>query len=233
MALFRPRSAPEGESPDPQQLADQDLAQQAVRGDTTAFNRLVLRHQDAVYTLCVRLTGNVHDAADAAQDAFFSAFRNLAGFRGGQVRSWLLRIAANSCYDLHRSRARRPADSLDQATTEEGAPPAVVDPAAGPEQEALRHELGRVIQAGLMQLPESQRLAVVLCDVHGYDYQSIAEITGVDVGTVKSRINRGRRRLRDHLAGVRELLPSSKRPVDVAPVRNTGAAAPRANQDHE
>ena len=191
------------------------LVAAARTGDVAAFNRLVIRYQDAVFTLCYRLTGNAEDAADAAQDAFLSAYRHLAKFRGGAFRSWLLRIAANGCYDLHRERRRWPADRLDAGggSNPAGDAPAarVPDPAAGPEAAALRHELGDLLQQGLLGLPEDQRLAVVLCDLYEFDYQSIAGITGAELGTVKSRINRGRRRLRDFLLGYRELLPLAYR----------------------
>jgi RNA polymerase sigma-70 factor (ECF subfamily) len=191
-------------------------------GDTEAFNRLVLRFQDAVYTLCFRLTGNAEDAADAAQEAFLSAYRNLGAYRGGLFRSWLFRIASNCAYDLLRQRRRRPAGSLDHSPreAEDGSDAPALDlpdPAVGPEGAALRRELEGVIQAGLLTLPEEQRLAVVLCDLYGFDYAAIAAATEVELGTVKSRINRGRRRLRDYLLDHRELLPASYRPTEEAP----------------
>jgi RNA polymerase sigma factor (sigma-70 family) len=184
-------------------------------GDLAAFNRLVLRHQDAVYSLCVRLTGNAEDGADATQEAFLAAYRHLDGFRGGVFRSWLFRIAANCCYDALRVRRRRPTDSLDRPSPDSAAdgPPALdpPDPAAGPEATALHREMAEVIQRGLLELPEDQRLAVVLCDLYGFDYAAIADATETELGTVKSRINRGRRRLRDYLLRHGELLPSRYR----------------------
>ena len=197
--------------------ADEGALVAAARGgDTAAFNRLVLRYQDSVYTLCYRLTGNADDAADAAQEAFLAAYRHLTDLRSGTFRAWLLRIAANCCYDLHRQRRRRPADSLDRQRDDEaheahqahGAGAATAaDPAPGPEAAALTREFEHVLQAGLLTLPDDQRLAVVLCDLYEFDYQAIAAATGAELGTVKSRINRGRRRLRDYLLQQRELLP--------------------------
>src|SRR5262249_41508003 len=153
-----------------------------------------------VYTLCVRLTGNAEDAADAAQEAFLSAYRHLDAYRGGAFRSWLFRIAANCSYDLLRQRKRRPADSLDRPAAgdpdgEELPALEVADPGPGPEAAALRREVEAAVQAGLLTLPEDQRLAVVLCDLYGFDYAAIATATEVELGTVKSRINRGRSRL--------------------------------------
>jgi RNA polymerase sigma-70 factor (ECF subfamily) len=192
----------------------QDTIERAQRGDRTAFNQLVVRHQDAVYTLCYRLTGNRDDAADATQEAFVSAFRHVADFRGGSFAGWLLRIASNACHDLHRYRRRRPADSLDTPArdqAEEGPSRDVADSAAGPEASALHGELAAVLQDGLLALPEDQRLALTLCDQYGYDYQTIADMTGAELGTVKSRINRARRRMREYLRGHRELLPDPYR----------------------
>ena len=214
----------------------------AQAGDRTAFNQLVIRHQDAVYTLCFRLTGNAEDAADATQEAFLSAFRHIEDFRGDVARShsgddaaggvrrrhgdgafagWLLRIASNACFDLHRYRKRRPASSLDAPPAEHDDAPSqdVEDEAPGPELRALHGELADVIQAGLLELPEDQRLALVLCDQHGYDYQRIAELTAAELGTVKSRINRARRKMRDYLQRHRELLPDAYR-------LSEGASAP-------
>ena len=190
------------------------LVAAACGGDTVAFNRLVLRYQDAVYPLCFRLTGNAEDAADAAQDAFLSAFRHIQEYRGGLFRSWVLRIAANCCYDLHRQRKRRPAESLDRPAgpaEDAAAHPDVPDAAPGPEALLLQAELGELLQAALLTLPEDQRLAIVLCDLYEFDYQTIAGMTSLELGTVKSRINRGRRRLRDYLLAHRELLPATYR----------------------
>jgi RNA polymerase sigma-70 factor (ECF subfamily) len=209
-------------------VEDDGAALAAARlGDPVAFNRLVLRYQDSVYSLCVRLTGNAEDAADAAQEAFLSAYRNLGGYRGGSFRSWLFRIAANSAYDVMRQRRRRPADSLDRPRADDGegegdAPGlSVPDPGVGPEGAAMQGEVEALIQRGLLTLPEDQRLAVVLCDLLGYDYAAIAADTNVELGTVKSRINRGRRRLRDYLLTHRELLPASYRPTE-GPAVETG-----------
>jgi RNA polymerase sigma-70 factor (ECF subfamily) len=179
-------------------------------GDVAAFNQLVLRHQDAVYTLCFRLTANADDAADATQEAFLAAFRHLAELRGG-FRSWLLRIAANACHDVHRRRRRRPADSLSSTELDGYGALDVADPAPGPEAGALASELQSVLRAALLELPDEQRLALVLCDLYDFDYQAIAGIAKTELGTVKSRINRGRRRLRDILLAKRELLPAAYR----------------------
>lgn len=195
--------------------ADLALVRQAQEGDLTAFNRLVLRHQDAVYTLCYRLSANAEDAADATQETFLSAYRHLPSLRGRNFRGWLLRIGANACYDLHRQRSRRPTAPLDRSDDGEVTAGVTepVDTSPGPEASAMHQELGMVLQTALMSLPEEQRLAVVLCDLYGFDYQTIADTCGVEMGTVKSRLNRARRRLKDLLSPYREQLPTTPRPL--------------------
>jgi RNA polymerase sigma-70 factor (ECF subfamily) len=158
------------------------------------------------------MLGDADSAADAAQDAFLSAFRNLRSFRGGSFRSWMLRIATNTCYDVLRARKRRPTTSLDvdSDSEDDGSPLQIADTAESPDDFALRRELAVAIQRGLADLPEEQRLILILSDIQGLAYEEIAEVTGANLGTVKSRLSRGRARLRDILkAG--ELLPARYR----------------------
>ncbi len=144
-------------------------------------------------------------AEDASQETFISAWRGLGGYRGGSFQAWILRIAGNQCRDELRKRKRRPTDSLDVLVADSGE--AVMGPAAGrsPEERSLDAETVRVIQRGLAALPADQRMAVLLADVHGHSYEEIARCMGTSVGTVKSRISRGRSRLRDYLRGQGEL----------------------------
>jgi RNA polymerase sigma-70 factor (ECF subfamily) len=173
----------------------------ALAGDLDAFNRLVELHQRSVFNLCLRMVGTPAAAEDACQDAFISAYRNIRSFRGGSFRPWLMRIAANACTDELRRRARRPALSLDVPPPGSEEPLDVADATPGPEAHALRTEQAAAIQAALLRLPNDQRLAVVLCDRQGYAYEEIAEVTRVSLGTVKSRIARGREKLRSLLEG--------------------------------
>ena len=187
-----------------------DRLRRAREGDLAAFNELVLEHQGLVVNLCYRLLGQRQQAEDAAQDAFIAAWRNLAGLRGDAFRPWLLRIAANACKDELRRRGRRPSTSLDDAL-EEGMPePPDAGPA--PEPALLQTELRDRIEVALRELPDEQRLALVLCDIEGLDYVEIAVAMQTSLGTVKSRIARGRARLRDILLREPELLPSRFRP---------------------
>jgi RNA polymerase sigma factor (sigma-70 family) len=195
-------------------MADEErrLVAGAQRGDVESFNALVRLYEARVYNLCYRMLGDADSAGDAAQDAFLSAFRNLRNFRGGSFRSWILRIATNACYDVLRARKRRPSISLDAETDDEddSSPLQIADSAETPTDFALRRELARAIQRGLADLPEEQRVIVILSDIEGLAYEEIAEVTSTNLGTVKSRLSRGRARLRDILkAG--ELLPARYR----------------------
>ena len=187
------------------------LVARSQAGDLSAFNQLVEAYQGRVYNLCLRMLRSAQGAEDATQEAFLAAYRHIHSFRGGAFRAWLLRIAANACADELRRRRRRPQVSLEQASEDQERPLDVPDPGETPEDFALRNELSQTIQAGLITLPPDQRLAVVLCDVHGLSYEEIAETASVSVGTIKSRISRGRERMRRYLAAHRELLPDTIR----------------------
>ena len=186
-------------------IADEaQLVRSSQRGDLGAFNTLVQVYQRQVYNLCLRMVGSA--AEDAAQETFITAYRRLSSFRGGSFRAWLLRIAANICCDELRHRRSRPAASL-EAALEAGSPADVPSPLANPEEETLRRELGRHLQQGLATLPAEQRLAIILRDIHGLSYEELTEALGCSLGTVKSRIARGRARMREYLMERRELLP--------------------------
>jgi RNA polymerase sigma-70 factor (ECF subfamily) len=195
-------------------MADEErrLIEAARRGEVENFNALVRMYEGRIYNLCYRMLGDADSAADAAQDAFLSAFRNLRSFRGGSFRSWMLRIATNTCYDVLRARKRRPSISLDidVDAEDDSSPLQIADSAEAPDEFALRRELAAAIQRGLASLPEEQRLILILSDIQGLAYEEIAQITSTNLGTVKSRLSRGRARLRDVLkAG--ELLPARYR----------------------
>jgi RNA polymerase sigma-70 factor (ECF subfamily) len=188
---------------DPGQGIDVALIEEALRGRLEAFNQLVARHQDHLFSLVYRLVPDRDQAADAVQEAFFSAYRNLASFRGGSVRSWLGRIAVNAAMDMQRARRRRPSQPYPEFEDESWQPPA--EPEAGPESKAIAVERSRALARALAELPFEQRNCIVLFDVVGYDYAEIADIMRVEVGTVKSRIHRGRLTLRSALIQDREL----------------------------
>ena len=174
-------------------------------GDLDAFNALVERYQNAVYGVALKMVRNPATAEDLTQDTFISAFRNIARFRGGNFRAWLLRIARNATYDYLRRAQRRPQTSIEENFGAFADTFKATDPE--PETQALSSELGRTITEGLMTLSNDHRLAIILVDMDGYRYEEAAEVMGVSVGTVKSRLNRARRRMRDFLTTRPELLP--------------------------
>lgn len=193
------------------------LIHSAQHGDLEAFNRLVLAYQDMIFNQTYRMLGEQDAAADAAQNAFISAYRNIAGFRGGSFKAWLLRIATNTCYDELRRRQRRPTVPLEPVNEDDEeveSPSWLADPGETPEDAAERLELNRAIQHCLEGLPADFRAVVVLVDIQGLDYQEAAQAIRTPVGTIKSRLARARQRLRDCLLGIRELLPEVYRLVE-------------------
>jgi RNA polymerase sigma-70 factor, ECF subfamily len=207
--------------PHPNDESDlQPVIARARGGDVDAFNVLVERFQRAAFVVALRMLGDRDLAEDVTQDAVLAAFRHIGQFRGGTFRVWLLRIVTNQCLDYWRAQQRRPSVSLDvilaPSTEDSGGDAArndaaLVDHAWDPAALAERHELQAFIERALLALPEEQRLAVVLCDVEGLSYDEIADVTQTNVGTVKSRLARGRARLRDLLSRHPELLPRSYR----------------------
>ncbi|MCB9077679.1 MAG: sigma-70 family RNA polymerase sigma factor [Anaerolineaceae bacterium] len=184
----------------------------AQQGDLAAFNQLVMAYQGTAYNVAYRVMGNSETAADACQDAFLKAYKSIKQYEGGSFKSWLFRIVTNTCYDHLRYKKRRPATSLDDMTDNPDEHNThLVSDSEAPEDRVLRGELNDLIQLGINQLPEDQRLVLVLSDVQGMAYQEIAEIIDQPLGTVKSRLSRGRRRLRDFLLEQKELLPGQYR----------------------
>jgi RNA polymerase sigma-70 factor (ECF subfamily) len=187
-----------------QHARDRALVEQALNGNLDAFNQLVAFYQDYLFALVVRVVNDRDAAADAVQEAFFSCYRNLSRFRGDSFRSWLTRIALNAATDVLRYRKRRPADPFPEWEDEAWQPPA--DESESPERQAMQKQASRMLAGAMAQITDDQRTAILLYDVEGYDYQEIADMTGVSLGTVKSRIHRGRLALRDILEPDMELL---------------------------
>jgi len=192
-------------------MDEESLIADAQKGKVDAFNELVLTYQQQVYNLAYRIMGDPASAADATQDAFISAYQSLSRFRGGSFKSYLLRIVTNRCYDELRRRKRRPATSFEDVEIDEDANPMLVNGGENPEEYAERQEMARVLQAGIEALPPDQRIALVLSDVQGMSYEEIAEVMEIALGTVKSRLARGRSKLRDYLRANGELLPAQYR----------------------
>ncbi len=190
------RDAPDDAPP------DQSLIAAARTGDLAAFNALVARHERAVYSVALRHLRAPDAAQDVTQDAFLRAWQSLDTFRNdhaGGFRAWVLRIATNRALDTLRATARRPQESIEarQDRDDSSWEPEAQDESAF--DLVSRGELGDVLERALGRLQPDQRLAVILSDIQGHPYDEIAEISGVALGTVKSRINRGRARLREIL----------------------------------
>jgi RNA polymerase sigma-70 factor (ECF subfamily) len=192
-----------------------DLVERSRNGDLDAFNQIVLAYQDQVYSVCFRMLGSRQAAEDVSQETFLSAFRNVRSMRGSTVRAWLLRIASNACIDELRRRKRQPQLSLDMPAEDGdgGRPIETPDASPGPEQVLLGLELREALREELLRLPPDQRLAVVLCDIQQLSYEEIAEAMATSVGTVKSRISRGRARLREAVLARGELFGDAVRPI--------------------
>ncbi len=185
---------------------------EAQQGSIAAFNQLVMAYQGTAYNVAYRVVGDGDAAADACQDAFLKAYKALGQYRGGSFKSWLMRIVTNTCYDQIRYKSRRPANSLEDMTENpEADRTKLVNGSERPEERVLRGELQDLLQLAISQLPEDQRIVLVLNDVQGFSYQEIADVIDQPLGTVKSRLSRARRKLRDFLLEQQELLPSQYR----------------------
>jgi RNA polymerase sigma-70 factor (ECF subfamily) len=185
---------------------DEILVARALEGDLDAFNQLVEAYQDLCHSLVARLVPDPDQASDAVQEAFLSAYKNLRSYRGPSFRGWLTRIAVNAAMDLQRARKRRPVSPYPELEDESWQPPS--GPETDPEVITAASERGRALAAALASIGSDQRAAIILFDVEGYDYAEIARLTGVSLGTVKSRIHRGRLALRALLADRMELFRS-------------------------
>ncbi len=190
------------------------LIQSAQRGDLDAFNTLVLHYQDALFNTSLRILGDDDLAADATQDAFLSAFKNLNSYRGGSFKAWLHRTVTNACYDELRRKKRHPTTPLEPDTDdgdEMDSPRWLADTHLTTEEQAEADELEHAIQHCLDQLPVEFRSVVVLADLQGLDYSEVASVIRAPLGTVKSRLARARLRLQECLQDFTELLPAAFR----------------------
>ena len=186
-----------------EQARDLEIVASVLGGELAAFNRLVDLYQDYLFGVAYRILADRDHAADAVQDALLHAYRHLGTFRGGSFRSWVTRIGVNACMDLLRARRRRPSEPFPELEDDTWEPKAPDD--QQPEERAAQAARGRALSAALQRITADQRAAIVLFDVEGYDYDEIASLTGVSLGTVKSRIHRGRLALRALLEGEMEL----------------------------
>jgi len=187
------------ETPDPGDAEDRDWVRAFQAGKEEGFNRLVLKHKDRIFGLCRRLLGDHDEAEDAAQEVFVRVFHGLGEFRlEAKFSTWLYRIAVNVSKNKMESRAyrdRRSHQPLEAADADGDGAQSSPSPAQELESKGRR----QLIEAAIARLDEEQRVLVVLRDVEGRSYEEIAETTGINMGNLKSRLNRGRRQLQEWL----------------------------------
>jgi RNA polymerase sigma-70 factor, ECF subfamily len=190
------------------------LIQAAQRGDLEAFNQLILRYQNLLFGIALRLLNDEDVASDAVQEALISAYRRFHTFRGDSLRSWLARVVVNACYDEMRKQRRQHTVPLEQYNAEGDEIETsywLVDGQADPELQFETSELEGAIQKSLNKLPPIYRLILVLVDIEGLSYEEAAMAARVPVGTVKSRLARARLQMQKSLQSAGELLPASYR----------------------
>ncbi len=195
-SMSHPQERPADEWVEPSDVP-QGTAVFDATGDKAAmpsWDELVRQHADRVYRLAYRLAGNQHDAEDLTQETFIRVFRSVQNYQPGTFEGWLHRITTNLFLDMVRRRARIRMEALPEDYERV--------PADEPNPEQIYHDsrLGPDLQAALDSLPPEFRAAVVLCDIEGLSYEEIGATLGVKLGTVRSRIHRGRQALRDYLA---------------------------------
>jgi len=175
--------------------ADSNLVERYLAGDVEAFEELMRAHEDRIFAVCLRMLRDREAALEATQETFITVFRKADRFAGRSAfGTWLYRVAINSCYDLARRNRRHKADPLPETHDP-------VDPTAGDAFGSV--EVRPEIEAALDELPVEFRAAIILSDLEGLALDTISEVLGVPVGTVKSRVFRGRRLLADRLGNLR------------------------------
>ena len=190
-------------------LQEQNWVSAAKNGDQEAFSQLVLRYEKKVYALALRMCRNPEDAEEAAQEAFLSAWQGLPFFRGdSSFSTWLYRLTSNACVDLLRRENRHNA-AAGPSLDDEELPLDIPDSAPTPEAATEQAELRELIEEGLQSLTPEYREVLVLREIHQLSYDEIADALSLDLGTVKSRISRGRRQLREFLQKTGNFFPSA------------------------
>jgi len=187
--------------------AEDGFIERLKSGDGEAFDLFVTRYSGDVYALLYRLTENSEDAGDLTQETFLRAFRAVHKFRGdADLKTWLFRIAINESRNRFRwwkRRKREKTVSLDDTigSSEMAIHETLPGTGATPEEDTLRHERESALKKALRAMPDIYREVIILCDIEGFSYEEIAKALDVNIGTVKSRIARGREELRRKLKG--------------------------------
>lgn len=182
---------------------DELLLRRACKGDVQAFEELMQSHESRIYAIALRMMGNREDAQDCAQEAMVRIYRAMCSFKGqSALATWIYRITMNTCLDELRRRKARKVTSLDSLVDTGWSP---TDTGDTPEEHGLRVEKQNALNQAIQSLPDDMRAAIILRDVKGYSYDEIASILDANVGTIKSRISRGREKLREILSKQSEL----------------------------
>ena len=188
------------------QYSEDILINTASKGDLDAFNQLVLRYQDLAYHHAHALLRDPALAEDATQDSLIRAFHNMAGFRGGSFRAWLLKIVTNAAYDTLRRSKRHPTQSLypeDESVDEMETPAWLADTTTSVQDAVEQSEFSRDLYQLIDELPVVYRNVLTLVDVHELDYAEVADVLKIPIGTVKSRLARARYRISEKLCSVK------------------------------
>ena len=182
---------------------DELLLRRACKGDVQAFEELMQSHESRIYAIALRMMGNREDAQDCAQEAMVRIYRAMSSFKSqSALATWIYRITMNTCLDELRRRKARKVTSLDSLVDNGWSP---TDTGDTPEEHGLRVEKQNALNQAIQSLPDDMRAAIILRDVKGYSYDEIASILDANVGTIKSRISRGREKLREILSKQSEL----------------------------
>ena len=198
-------------------MSEEQLIRRAQQGDNGAFEALLLLHQKKVYNLCLRMSANPDDALDLSQEAFLRAWRSLGQYQfEASFSTWLFRLTSNICIDFLRRKKRRQETSLTESydDSNEGAELSVPDAQPGPEQQAMTNETKIELARAMEQLSPEHREILQLRVVEDLQYEQIADILGVRVGTVKSRLARARLALRKILKAGNYFDSASSEPVE-------------------
>jgi len=179
---------------------DTELISRFLKGDQEAFGELLAAYEKKIYSICWHFMGNRQDAEDAAQEVILKVYRKLDLFRGeASFSTWLNYVAANTCRDMLRKRKRNQTVSLDSPLeTEDGEMDReLASPDDSPETDVINRDLARLVRESLEELKEDHRVILLMREYQDLSYDEIAEILSLNVGTVKSRLSRARRELRD------------------------------------
>ncbi|UMZ72559.1 RNA polymerase sigma factor [Natranaerofaba carboxydovora] len=190
---------------------DELLVQRCKKGQLEAYEKLIKKYENKVYSLCYRYSGNYDDANDLAQEAFIKVFNSIDKFKGKSAFStWLYRVTANVCLDEMRKKKKTPISIDKPQETEEGEVYFnLPDQKYNPEIIAEKNDLKQLVHKGISKLPKEQRIIIILREMEELSYEEISEVLEISIGTVKSRLNRARKNLKEILSHNAELFPTN------------------------